>query len=102
MAAQLAKVLDMSALPNVDVLVLPFDRGAHPALESNFTVLELPDQALDVVFVEGLVGSTYLERADDLKRYREIFLKLQSIALDPQDSSDLLAKFIRNFSDSSE
>lgn len=102
MAAQLAKVLDMSALPNVDVLVLPFDRGAHPALESNFTVLELPDQALNVVFVEGLVGSTYLERADDLKRYREIFLKLQSIALDPQDSSDLLAKFIRNFSDSSE
>lgn len=102
MAAQLAKVLDMSARPNVDVLVLPFDRGAHPALESNFTVLELPDQALNVVFVEGLVGSTYLERADDLKRYREIFLKLQSIALDPQDSSDLLAKFIRNFSDSSE
>ena len=102
MAAQLAKVLDMSALPNVDVLVLPFDRGAHPALESNFTVLELPDQALNVVFVEGLVGSTYLERADDLKRYREIFLKLQSIALGPQDSSDLLAKFIRNFSDSSE
>jgi transcriptional regulator with XRE-family HTH domain len=102
MAAQLAKILDMSALPNVDVLVLPFDRGAHPALESNFTVLELPDQALNVVFVEGLVGSTYLERADDLKRYREIFLKLQSIALDPQDSSDLLAKFLRNFSNSSE
>jgi transcriptional regulator with XRE-family HTH domain len=102
MAAQLAKILDMSALPNVDVLVLPFDRGAHPALESNFTVLELPDQALNVVFVEGLVGSTYLERADDLKRYREIFLKLQSIALDPQDSSELLAKFLRNFSDSSE
>ena len=98
MAAQLAKILDMSARPNVDVLVLPFERGAHPALESNFTVLGLPDQAPDVVFVEGLIGSTYLERTGDLKRYRQVFLKLQSIALDPKNTSDLLAEFLRNFS----
>ncbi len=102
MAAQLAKLLDMSALPNVDVLVLPFDRGAHPALESNFAILELPDQAPDVVFVEGLVGSSYLDRTDDLKRYREVFLKLQSIALDPKDTSDLLARFLHDLSDSLE
>ena len=43
MAAQLAKILDMAALPNVMVQVLPFEVGAHPALESNFTILELPD-----------------------------------------------------------
>jgi transcriptional regulator with XRE-family HTH domain len=100
MVAQLARVLELSALPNVDVLVLPFERGAHPALESNFAILGLPDEALDVVFVEGLLGSTYLERTDDLKRYREVFQRLQAIALGPQDTSDLLTKCLHDLNES--
>ncbi len=102
MAAQLARILDVSAMPNAEVQVLPFDRGAHPALESNFTILGLPDQTPDIVFVEGLIGSTYLERAEDLKRYREIFRKLQSIALSPQDTAGLIAKCMRDYGDSPE
>jgi transcriptional regulator with XRE-family HTH domain len=92
MAAQLAKVLDISALPNVTVQVLPYEVGAHPALESNFTILQLPDPTPGVVFVEGLIGSTYLERAEDLERYHSIFGELQSIALDPKDTADMIAK----------
>ena len=92
MAEQLAKILQTRALPNVVVQVLPYDRGFHPAVESNFTILELPNPAPGVVFVEGLIGSTYLERPDDLKRYHEIFDRLQSIALNPQETADLIAK----------
>jgi transcriptional regulator with XRE-family HTH domain len=91
MAAQLAKILEMTALPNVVVQALPYERGAHPAVESNFTILRLPDPTPGVVFVEGLIGSTYLERPEDLKRYHEIFDNLQSIALSPKDSADLIA-----------
>jgi transcriptional regulator with XRE-family HTH domain len=94
MAVQLAKILDLAALPNVMVQVLPFELGAHPALESNFTVLQLPDPTPGVVFVEGLIGSTYLERPEDFKRYGEIFDRLQSIALNPQDTADMIAEFI--------
>jgi hypothetical protein len=99
MAAQLAKILEMSALPNIMVQVLPYDRGAHPAVESNFTILELPSPTPGVVFVEGLIGSTYLERADDLKRYHEIFYQLQSIALNPKDTADLIANLLRLYKD---
>ena len=99
MAAQLAKILDMSALPNVMVQVLPFELGAHPALESNFTILELPSPTPGVVFVEGLIGSTYLERADELNRYHEIFAQLQSIALNPKDTGDLIAGFAQSYKD---
>jgi transcriptional regulator with XRE-family HTH domain len=97
MAAQLAKILDMAARPNVTVQVLPYDVGAHPALESNFTILELPDLTPGIVFVEGMIGSTYLEREDDLLRYQTIFRKLESIALSPQGSSDLIRKFLRDY-----
>jgi transcriptional regulator with XRE-family HTH domain len=99
MAAQLAKILDVSALPNIVVQVLPYEVGAHPALESNFTMVELPAPTPGVVFVEGLIGSTYLERVEDLKRYREIFNRLQSIALNPKDTADLLAHNLRVYRD---
>jgi transcriptional regulator with XRE-family HTH domain len=97
MAEQLAKILDLTALPNVRVQVLPFEQGSHPALESNFTILELPDLAPDVIFVEGLIRSAYLERDDDLKRYREMFCRLQSLALSPQDTSELIAALVVSY-----
>ena len=100
MAAQLVKILDMSALPNVMVQILPFERGAHPALESNFTILQLPDGAPGVVFVEGMIGSTYLDRPDDLKRYHDVFNELQSIALNPKDTGNLIARLLRIYKDS--
>ena len=99
MAAQLAKILDISALPNVTVQILPFALGAHPALESNFTILQLPDPAPGVVFAEGMIGSTYLDRPEDLKRYHDVFHELQSIALNPKDARDLIAKFLRFYKD---
>jgi transcriptional regulator with XRE-family HTH domain len=97
MAVQLTKILQTSATPNVTVQVLPFELGAHPALESNFTILDLPDPAPDVVFVEGMIGSTYLERAEDLKRYHEVFCRLQSMALNPKDTAELMARLARSY-----
>ena len=97
MAAPLDKILDMSARPNVTVQVLPYEQGAHPALESNFTILELPGEAPDVVFVEGLIGSIYLKAAEDLERYREVFERLQSIALSPAKTSDLITRLSQSY-----
>jgi transcriptional regulator with XRE-family HTH domain len=99
MAAQLEKILQVADLPNVVVQVVPYDRGFHPAVESNFAVLDLPDPTPGVVFVEGLIGSTYLDRPDDLRRYRKIFDRLQSIALNPKDTADLIAKIRHTYID---
>jgi transcriptional regulator with XRE-family HTH domain len=100
MAGQLAKLLKISARPNVAVRVLPFELGAHPALESNFTILDLPRPTPDMVFVEGAIGSVYLEHDDDLKRYREIFDRLQSIALSQTATKGLIRELRRSYGDS--
>jgi transcriptional regulator with XRE-family HTH domain len=99
MAEQLGKILDISAQPNVAVQIIPYKLGAHPAMESNFTIIELQAPTPGVVFVEGLIGSTYLERGEDLKRYHEVFAQLQSMALSPKDSSELIAEFARSYRD---
>jgi transcriptional regulator with XRE-family HTH domain len=95
MAEQLARILDMSALPNVTVQILPYERGAHPALESNFTILELADPTPGSVYVEGMVGFLFLERTEDLERYHEVFRELQSMALSPAASTEFLTQVMR-------
>ena len=99
MAAQLDKVLRMSALPKVVIQVLPYEAGAHAAMESNFSIVELSAPASDVVFVEGLIGSVYLDRAQDLDRYHAVFKQLQAIALSPKDTANLIARVSRAHKD---
>jgi transcriptional regulator with XRE-family HTH domain len=96
MQAQLERLIEIADLPNVRVQVIPFTLGAHPGVESNFNILDMPSPTPGVVFVEGLVGFLYLERADDLERYHAIFDRLQSIALSPKDTINMIAKIRAN------
>jgi Domain of unknown function (DUF5753) len=97
MAAQLAHLIDVTRLPNVTIQVISFTVGSHPGLESNFNILEMAPPTPSVVFVEGLVGSVYLERPEDLKRYREVFERLQLMALSPKDSIDIISEIRTRF-----
>jgi transcriptional regulator with XRE-family HTH domain len=96
MQAQLEHLIEITDLPNVTVQVIPFTFGAHPGVESNFNILDMRAPTPGVVFVEGLVGFLYLERADDLERYHTIFDRLQSIALSPKDTINLIVKIRAN------
>ena len=95
MRAQLARVVEAIAMPNVTVQVIPYASGAHPAMDSVFTILEFLQPAPDVIYVEGLVGYIYLEQARDIKRYKEVFERLSAIALTPRKSAELLRKTIK-------
>jgi transcriptional regulator with XRE-family HTH domain len=97
MAAQLDRVVDACALPNVSVQVIPFSAGAHPATDSTFILLEFAPPVPGVVYVEGLVGQMYLERPQDVARYTQIFDRLSTLALSQQQSVDLLAKQSKSF-----
>jgi transcriptional regulator with XRE-family HTH domain len=90
MSAQLERLVEAAQLPNVTIQVIPFTLGAHPGVESNFNVLQMRAPTPGVVFVEGLVGSIYLERPEELKRYQQIFERLQTIALSPKDTIALI------------
>lgn len=92
MREQLTRLIEEGERPNLDVHVIPYDVGAHPALESNFTILEFSGDVPTVIYVEGLVGPIYVERQMDLDRYMLVLDKLRSMALSPQDSAKLVAR----------
>jgi transcriptional regulator with XRE-family HTH domain len=90
MKNQLEHVADVAALPNVRIQVIPYGVGAHPALESTFYILDFAGILPSVVYVEGLVGWIFLERSEDLDRYRRVFQRLSDIALNPEESIALV------------
>ena len=100
MRAQLARIITAAGLPKVKFQVIPFAVGAHPGLESNFAILKFDEPTVnDVVYVEGAVGNIYLETAADLVRYRRIFSRLQSIALDPEGSVAMVSRIAATYED---
>jgi transcriptional regulator with XRE-family HTH domain len=91
MSAQIDRAIELSDLANVTIRVLPFAVGAHPALDSTFILLEFEDPLPAVVYVEGLVGHLYVERAQDVQRYRQVFESLRNSSLDEQKSLGLMS-----------
>jgi hypothetical protein len=100
MRAQLERVIEASALPHVTLQVIPYKAGAHPALNSTFVVLDFTTTHVPgVVYVDGLVGQIYLERPQDVLRYKQVFDQLCTMSLDPQDSIGLMAKMRKRYAD---
>ena len=92
MRSQLDHLILMAEQPNIGIQVIQFSAGAHPALESNFTILEFVGQAPAIVHAESLAGQFYLERQQDIERYLLALGLLRDLALDPQDSAQVIAK----------
>lgn len=95
MHSQLRAMMELAALPNMTLQVVPFTLGAHPGLDNTFTLLEFQSAQPPVVYLENMAGNLYLERASDVDRYREALMHLRAGALDP-DSSFALIEQIRD------
>jgi transcriptional regulator with XRE-family HTH domain len=92
MREQLSYIIGAASRPHVSVRVVPYAAGAHPALESNFIVLEFDGPAPTIIYVEGLVGQIYMESQLDVDRYQLALDLLRGLALSPQDSAALMEK----------
>jgi len=98
MRAQLNYVAESAQLQNVTVQVIPFEAGAHPAMESIFSILKFGQSLVsDIVYVEGLVGNIYIERPADVERYHNIFAHLRLMALNPEDSISLISSIATSY-----
>ncbi|CAM5238126.1 Transcriptional regulator OS=Streptomyces fumanus OX=67302 GN=GCM10018772_18100 PE=4 SV=1 [Streptomyces fumanus] len=78
MRAQIGHLIEVNRLPHVTLQIMPFAGGPHPALPAGafdlfrFRARELPD----IVYLGGLVGAVYLDKADDVLVYREALDRL--------------------------
>lgn len=98
MAAQIAKILELSAAGKVRMQLIPFAVGTYSVADISFTLLEFNEPFLaPVVFVEGLVGSQYYERPVDVARYRESIENIRDSALSPRESEQRLLEMQESY-----
>ncbi|MFC5218118.1 helix-turn-helix domain-containing protein [Streptomyces coerulescens] len=92
MARQLSRLMEAAQLPQVRLQVLPFRAGEHIGLTGPFVIFSFSSTSdLDVVVLDHLTSSLYLERKEDLQAYTEAFNTLRIHALSPEESLDYIA-----------
>lgn len=100
MRKQLDHITGLSELPHVNVQVLPFSAGVHPAMDGGFRILGFPEAAdPDMVYLENQAGSLYLEEEPEIDRYARMFSHLIAKALDPEESRRMIARVARDLTE---
>jgi hypothetical protein len=90
MRDQLSHLLLANESPDITLQILPFAKGAHTAALGSFVILGGAEASLDVVYVDLHVGSLFMERDEELDRYRLAFDYLRAQALDMAASSAVI------------
>ncbi|MFI9345673.1 helix-turn-helix domain-containing protein [Streptomyces sp. NPDC052773] len=92
MEDQLLRLMEAARLPQVGLQVLPFAAGAHIGVTGPFVIFSFSNTSdLDVVVLDHLTSSLYLERKEDVGAYTEAFDALRRHALSPEESLEYIA-----------
>jgi hypothetical protein len=95
MRQQLERLIEASNLPNMTLQVVPFNVGAHPAMDGSFNLLGFPEPTdPQIVYVEYHTGALYLEKTAEVRRYRLMFDHLRASAQSTDASRTLMARAV--------
>lgn len=93
MREQLLHLVEMADRSNVNLQVLPFSAGSHPAMSGGFTILRFPEViASDVVYVENMTSDLFVESETEVYHYGLAFARLRELALEERQSLNLISQ----------
>jgi transcriptional regulator with XRE-family HTH domain len=93
---QIQHLIEMAQLPNVTLQVVPIHSAAHPALGGPFSILRFSDPDLpDIIYLEQLSSAVYLDKKDDIQRYRAIMDRLCVQAKSPSETVKFFANMLK-------
>lgn len=96
MRRQLRHLAEMSGSPSVQLRILPFGAGMHPAAGGAFSILDFEDPELPpIVYLEQLTSALYLDKPADVDRYDEAMTRLCAISAGPGDAAAVLERISR-------
>ncbi|CAO5180597.1 HTH cro/C1-type domain-containing protein [Frankia sp. AiPs1] len=95
MRGQIEHLIELGELPNLTLQVMPFSFGGHAAEGGAFTILRFPEMDLpDVVYLEQLTSSSYLDKREEVDRYMEVYNRLSVDSTTPAETPDLLRQIV--------
>ena len=93
MRDQFARLVEAAKSPDIVLQVLPFDAGAHAAMNGSVILFSLPDQS-DVVYAPGFGAGQIIGCAEEVEECRLALDLLRACALPPDDSVRMIARMI--------
>ncbi|WP_245713792.1 helix-turn-helix domain-containing protein [Nocardia vaccinii] len=104
MEDQSRHLAEVSEMPNVSIHVVPFDaRSIVGLLAGPFTFIDFPplphSKATEppIVYVEGYAGDLYLEREEEIARYRQALAEIRRVSLDKGKSREFILAVAREY-----
>ncbi|MFI5952607.1 helix-turn-helix domain-containing protein [Cryptosporangium sp. NPDC051539] len=94
MRQQLEHLLEVGERPHTTIQVLPYSAGAHPGMGGPFVILGFEDSA-DVVYLENLTSSVYLEADSEVAQYTLTYEHLRAAANNREQSGQLIQRALR-------
>lgn len=94
--AQLKHLLDMSEQAHITILVLPFEVGAFPGSGQSINYLDGPVPQLDTAQLDQFHGPVMLDAEALLEKYRRLLDIVETSALSPEKSRDLIHSIAQN------
>jgi hypothetical protein len=96
MRAQLDHLIEMNKLPHVSLQIAPFTYGGHAAAGGPFAILRFAEPDLpDIVYLEQLTSSLYLDKRSDVDHYAAVMDRLCA-QVDPPDRTEAILLAIRD------
>lgn len=96
---QLAHIVDVVREHNVQLQVVPYTADAHAALTDQFVIIEWPGEYdPEAVYVDGQTSWTVHERSGLIRQYLHAFASVQTCALSPHESLELINRVIKELS----
>lgn len=91
MGGQLEYLVELAALPKVEIRVIEFGAGPY-GTDGNgpFVILNSGRVGRQITYVETSLGATYLEAPDANRRYESAWARLTGRALGPEASAEMI------------
>jgi transcriptional regulator with XRE-family HTH domain len=96
MKAQLDHLAKVARRPEITLQIIPYDAGGHVAMAGEFSIFSFPDDP-DMLYVETVTGTLYLDREADIRRAALCFDHLRSTAHTAVDSVKLINAVSRRY-----
>ncbi|MCU4745254.1 MULTISPECIES: helix-turn-helix domain-containing protein [Streptomyces] len=88
--AQLKNLIERSEEPHIQVRIIPFGSGTFPSAGHGIDQFSGPLAQLDTIQLDSDHGSVFLDAQSQLDKYRTVLDRMESCALPPAESRDLI------------
>jgi transcriptional regulator with XRE-family HTH domain len=97
MREQLRHLTHVAARHNINLYVLPFSAGAHPATEGSFVIMDFPDpRDSSIAYLETPATSMYLEEDHQVRLFNDMFGSTQNCSMTPVQSQAFISRLLQD------